>query len=237
LASSSICFDHERHWKQKSSCFGKQIIVLRRGKPTRLAFMAADRFVLGWVCRLFPSACEALAIIRPETVVRWHRAGFRSYWRWKSASDNSTVSGVTVADQVAWGLIPWKSFGDLLRDPLCRWVSRDIDPDKLPPSQPDNHQNLELHKADGRNYKQIHRGDVRRVVAYEGAPALARGANFANHVPGHRRLRDCKAELEQFALNAWRTPQHILDAHPPNQRPQIRTDWRPTSWIVDLHRQ
>ena len=56
--------------------------------------MAADRLVLGWVCRLFPSACDALAIVRPETVVRWHRAGFRLYWRWKSRrrSGRPTVS-------------------------------------------------------------------------------------------------------------------------------------------------
>jgi hypothetical protein len=33
---------------------------------------------------LFPITLDALAIIRPETVMRWHRAGFRSYWRWKS---------------------------------------------------------------------------------------------------------------------------------------------------------
>src|SRR5829696_3296632 len=62
----------------------QQIIVLRRRKATRLPFTAADRFLLAWVCRLFPDACDALAIVRPETVVRWHRAGFRSYWRWKS---------------------------------------------------------------------------------------------------------------------------------------------------------
>ena len=62
----------------------QQITVLRRGKPIRLPFMAADRLVLGWVCRLFPNARDALAIVPPETVVRWHRAGFRSYWRWKS---------------------------------------------------------------------------------------------------------------------------------------------------------
>jgi hypothetical protein len=34
--------------------------------------------------RLFPNARNALAIVQPKTVVRWHRAGFRSYWRWKS---------------------------------------------------------------------------------------------------------------------------------------------------------
>ena len=63
----------------------QQIIVLRRRKATRLPFTAADRLVLGWVCRLFPKACDALGIVRPETMVRWHRAGFRSYWRWKSS--------------------------------------------------------------------------------------------------------------------------------------------------------
>lgn len=48
--------------------------------------MAPDKLVLGWVCQLFPNARDALAIVRPETVVvRWHRAGFRSYWRWKSS--------------------------------------------------------------------------------------------------------------------------------------------------------
>ena len=62
----------------------QQIIVLRRGRVARLPFSAADRFALGWVCRLFPNTLDALAIIRPETVMRWHRAGFRSYWGWKS---------------------------------------------------------------------------------------------------------------------------------------------------------
>ena len=62
----------------------QQIIVLRRGRPGRLPFLVADRLVLGSLCRLFPNVREALAIVRPQTVVRWHRAGFRSYWRWKS---------------------------------------------------------------------------------------------------------------------------------------------------------
>src|SRR3954454_11704056 len=62
----------------------QQIIVLRRRKATRLPFTAADRLVLGWVCRLFPKRCDALAIVRPESVMRWHRAGFRSYWRWSN---------------------------------------------------------------------------------------------------------------------------------------------------------
>jgi hypothetical protein len=43
----------------------QQVIVLRRGKPARLPFMATDKLVLGWVCRLFPNARDALGIVRP----------------------------------------------------------------------------------------------------------------------------------------------------------------------------
>jgi hypothetical protein len=62
----------------------QQIIVLRRGRPSRVPFLMVDRAVLGWVCHLLPKARHALTIVRPETVVRWHRAGFRLFWRWKS---------------------------------------------------------------------------------------------------------------------------------------------------------
>ena len=48
----------------------QEIIVLRRSKPTRLPFVAADRLVLGWACRLFPNVRDAPAIVQSETVVR-----------------------------------------------------------------------------------------------------------------------------------------------------------------------
>ena len=62
----------------------QQINVLRRASSKRPPFISIDRLILGGVCRLFPKMYDALAIVRPDTVVRWHRAGFRSYWRWKS---------------------------------------------------------------------------------------------------------------------------------------------------------
>ncbi len=64
----------------------QQINVLRRAAPKRLFFGAIDRLILAAACRSFPKAYNALAIVRPDTVIRWHRAGFRSYWRWKSRS-------------------------------------------------------------------------------------------------------------------------------------------------------
>src|SRR6187455_53268 len=62
----------------------QQISVLRRTRPKRPPFISIDRLILGGVCRLFPKIYDAMAIVRPDTVIRWHRAGFRSYWRWKS---------------------------------------------------------------------------------------------------------------------------------------------------------
>jgi transposase InsO family protein len=62
----------------------QQINVLRRANPKRLRFGSIDRLVLGGVCGLFPKVNDALAIVRPDTVIGWHRAGFRVYWRWKS---------------------------------------------------------------------------------------------------------------------------------------------------------
>jgi transposase InsO family protein len=62
----------------------QQINVLRRQTPKRPHLNNTDRFLFVWLYRWFPSILEALAIVRPETIIRWHRSGFRAYWRWRS---------------------------------------------------------------------------------------------------------------------------------------------------------
>jgi transposase InsO family protein len=62
----------------------QQINVLRRTAPKKQSFSVIDRLVFVCLYRLFPKVCDALAIVKPDTIVRWHRAGFRSYWRCKS---------------------------------------------------------------------------------------------------------------------------------------------------------
>jgi hypothetical protein len=61
-----------------------QLIVLRRRLHGRVRLTNHDRWFFIQLYRWFPSILQALTIIRPETLLRWHRAGFRSYWRWKS---------------------------------------------------------------------------------------------------------------------------------------------------------
>src|SRR5712671_1062473 len=62
----------------------QQLNVLRRSSPKRQSFDTIDRLIFVGLCRLFPKACGALAIVKPDTIIRWHRSGFRAYWRWKS---------------------------------------------------------------------------------------------------------------------------------------------------------
>src|SRR3979411_1936758 len=61
-----------------------QLIVLQRRVRGRVHLTNGDRLFLVQLYRWFPSVLKAITIIRPETLVRWHRAGFRRYWRWKS---------------------------------------------------------------------------------------------------------------------------------------------------------
>src|SRR5258708_6505972 len=66
---------------------GHELSVLRRKRqPLRPKLTVADRLLFVWLYRFFPSALNAVTIIQPETVIRWHRTGFRLYWRWKSRS-------------------------------------------------------------------------------------------------------------------------------------------------------
>jgi hypothetical protein len=61
-----------------------QLNVLRRKSPKRSAFGNTDRLLFAGLYRVAPGVLDALKILKPETVIRWHRAGFRAYWRWKS---------------------------------------------------------------------------------------------------------------------------------------------------------
>src|SRR3977135_1564599 len=63
-----------------------QLNVLRRRVPSKPKLTMADRLLFVWLYRLLPSVLNAVTIIQPETVIRWHRTGFRLYWRWKSRS-------------------------------------------------------------------------------------------------------------------------------------------------------
>jgi transposase InsO family protein len=63
-----------------------QVNILRRRAPRRMRLSNVDRLAFVWLYRLCPAALDAVAIIRPETLIRWHRRGFQVFWRWRSRS-------------------------------------------------------------------------------------------------------------------------------------------------------
>src|SRR4030095_1005774 len=80
--------------------------------------------------------------------------------------------------------------------------------------------------ANGRDYEQIHGGNLRHMIAQEGAPSLTWRSTPLDYVLGHCRLRDLKSELEQFAVDTRRSPKRVLDAHSPDQSAHLRADLR-----------
>src|SRR6202049_5070625 len=62
----------------------QQLLVLRRKSSKRVRLLNIDRLLMVWLYRLYPSLLDAIIIVQPETVIRWHRRGFRANWHWKS---------------------------------------------------------------------------------------------------------------------------------------------------------
>ena len=77
-------FKSKSRLEAENAALRHQLIVLRRKVYGRVQLMNGDRLFLVLLYRWFPSVLKTITIIRPETLVRWHRAGFRRYWRWKS---------------------------------------------------------------------------------------------------------------------------------------------------------
>jgi hypothetical protein len=79
-------FKSKSRLEAENAALRHQLIVLRRKTRGRVHLTNGDRLFLIQLYRWFPSVLKAVTIVRPETLVRWHRAGFRRYWRWKSRS-------------------------------------------------------------------------------------------------------------------------------------------------------
>ena len=86
LAVLAAPFKSKSRLEAENAALRHQLIVLRRKVQGRVRLTNNDRWFFIQLYRWFPSILKVLTIIRPETLVRWHRAGFRCYWRWKSRS-------------------------------------------------------------------------------------------------------------------------------------------------------
>jgi hypothetical protein len=105
-------FKSKSRLEAKSAALRYQLIVLQRRVRGCVQLTNGDRLFLFQLYRWFPSVLQAITIIRPETLVRWHRAGFRRYWRRKShslggrpkiAADLRALIRRTSAENLLWG--------------------------------------------------------------------------------------------------------------------------------------
>jgi hypothetical protein len=78
------CFRSQEQLKAENTALRHQLNVLQRKNLGRPKLSGADRALFVWLYRRFPGITSAIVIFRPETVIRWHREGFRTWWRWKS---------------------------------------------------------------------------------------------------------------------------------------------------------
>jgi hypothetical protein len=63
-----------------------QLNILRRRAVRRVRLRDVDRLVFVRLYRLCPAVAQAVTIVKPETIIGWHRRGYRAFWRWKSRS-------------------------------------------------------------------------------------------------------------------------------------------------------
>src|SRR5271165_1528962 len=84
LAVLTSPFKSKSRLEAENAALRHQLIILRRKVRGRLRPTNNDRWFLVQLYRWFPSILQVATIMQPETIVRWHRAGFRFYWRWKS---------------------------------------------------------------------------------------------------------------------------------------------------------
>ena len=86
LAVMASPFKSKSRLEAENAVLRHQLIVLRRKVQGRVRLTNHDRWFFIQLYRWFPSILHVITVVRPETLVRWHRAGFRCYWRWKSRS-------------------------------------------------------------------------------------------------------------------------------------------------------
>ena len=144
LAILASPFKSKSRLEAENAALRRQLIVLRREVHGRVRLTNNDRLFFVQLYRWFPSIRQVLTIVRPETLIRWHQAGFRCYWRWKSRS----TGGRPRIESELRVLIRRMSIENPLRGaprihgerpsyhPRCRSMRRSISSDRGPADDP-----------------------------------------------------------------------------------------------------
>src|SRR5262245_3308326 len=77
-----------------------QLAVLRRQRPGRPQLSSLDRLLWVLLYRIWPQVIDAMVLVKPTTVVEWHRKGFQFYWRWRSRRPGRPRIGPEIRDLI-----------------------------------------------------------------------------------------------------------------------------------------
>jgi hypothetical protein len=210
------CFKSGRRLEAENLVLRHQLNVLQQRAPRRVHLRWANRAVFIWLYRRCPRILDAITIVRPETVVRWHRMGFAAYWRWKSHSPGGRPRiSIEVRDLIRrmsfenplWGAP--KIHGELLKlgiDVAQSTVSIYMVPRQDRPLQ---------------TWKTLLRNHTEGIASIDlfVVPTIAFGQLFAFLVLGHGRRRLLWVAVTRNPTAEWLTRQ-ITEAFPWNSAPK-----------------
>lgn len=192
-----------------------QLNILQRSSNKRRRLRASDRILWVWLSQLWSDWRSALLIVKPETVIRWHRQGFRLYWRWKSRHPGRPDAGREIRELIrkmcvsnpTWGAP--RIHGELLKlgiDVSQTTVSKYMVRRRKPPSQTwraflDNH--------------------VKQLVSIDFfvVPTIDFKLLFVFLVLAHERRRVIHFNVTQHPTAAW-AAQQLLQAFPCDTAPR-----------------
>src|SRR5437016_2866352 len=147
-----------------------------------------------------------------------------------------SINLVSIPNQLPGPLLQRARLEQLACRPFRSRMLRDIEMHQPASAVGQDHEHEQHPKGRGGNREQIQRDQVLRVILQKRAPRLRRRPPRADHVLRNRRLRDRQTELQQLAVDPWRTPKRIGVAHPPNQISELCTDQGPTGSAPTLPR-
>jgi hypothetical protein len=77
-------FKSRRRLEAENLFLRHQLNIALRRAPSRLRLHGSDRALLVWIASIWPNLLDLSQVVKPQTILRWHRSGFKAFWRWKS---------------------------------------------------------------------------------------------------------------------------------------------------------
>jgi transposase InsO family protein len=193
-----------------------QLYVLNRSRPRRLQLRTADRWLWAWLSRAWPGWRTALVIVKPDTVIAWHRQGFRLFWTWKSRrrlgrptvpTDVCELIRTMSKDNVLWGAP--RIYGELLKLGIHvsqATVAKYMVRHRQPPSQT------------WRTFLRNHMGQITAADFFV-VPTATYRLLFVLVILAHERRRVVHVGVTDRPPAAW-TAQQLREAFPSNEAPR-----------------